>query len=64
MLEVVFVRLHMDGELAGPLWGEFVANIVEGIDDSVFPRLDGYVYSSIIRCSMVYASPVIQMLYI
>ena len=40
MLEVVFVWLHVDGELAGAVWSEFVANIVEGIDGSVFPRFD------------------------
>ena len=36
-LEVVFVWFHMDSEQAGTVWGEFVANVVEGIDGSVFP---------------------------
>ena len=40
-LKVVFVRLNMDSEQAGAVWSEFVANIVEGIDGSVFPRLNG-----------------------
>ena len=39
-LEVVFVWFHMDSEQAGTVWGEFVANVVEGIDGSVFPRFD------------------------
>ena len=40
-LEVVFVWLDVDGEQAGTMWGKFVANIVKGIDSSVFPRLEG-----------------------
>ena len=40
-LKVVFVRLNMDSEQAGAVWSEFVANIIEGIDGSVFPRLNG-----------------------
>ena len=40
-LEVVFIRLNVDSEQAGAVWSEFVANIVEGIDGSVFPRLNG-----------------------
>ena len=39
-LKVVFVRLNMDSEQAGAVWSEFVANVVEGIDGSVFPRFD------------------------
>jgi hypothetical protein len=39
-LEVVFVWFHVDSEQAGTVWGEFVANVVEGIDGSVFPRFD------------------------
>ena len=54
----------MDSEQAGAVWSEFVANIVEGIDGSVFPRLNGcsIVHTSFTRCSMVYASPVMQVL--
>ena len=40
-LEVVFVWLDVDGEQACTMWGEFVANIVKGINGSVFPWLDG-----------------------
>ena len=40
-LEVVFVWFHMDSEQTGTVWGEFVANIVESINGSVFPRLNG-----------------------
>ena len=40
-LKVVFVRLNMDSEQACTMWGEFVANIVKGINGSVFPWLDG-----------------------
>ena len=39
-LEVVFIWLDVDGEQAAIMWGEFVANIVKGIDSSVFSRLD------------------------
>ena len=39
-LEVVFVWFHMDSEQTGTVWGEFVANVVESIDGSVFPRFD------------------------
>ena len=40
-IEVVFIWLNVVGEQAGTVWGEFVANIVEDIDGSVFPWLDG-----------------------
>ena len=40
-LEVVFIWLNVDNEQAGTVWGEFVANIVEGIDGSVFPWFKG-----------------------
>ena len=40
-LKVVFVWLDVDGEQACTMWGEFVANIVKGINGSVFPWLDG-----------------------
>ena len=40
-IEVVFIWLNVDNEQAGAVWSEFVANIVEGVDGSVFPWLDG-----------------------
>ena len=39
-LEVVFIWLNVDSEQACAVWGKFVANIVRGIDSSVFPRLE------------------------